>query len=103
MFGPWLPIYGTGAILILALLKPFRKRPVLYFIASMILAGILEYTTSWYLETFKGMKWWDYTGYFLNINGRICLEGLIVFGLGAAAVTYFIGPLLNYYFKKIKY
>ena len=102
MFGPWLPIYGTGAILILALLKPFRKRPVLYFIASMILAGILEYTTSWYLETFKGMKWWDYTGYFLNINGRICLEGLIVFGLGAAAVTYFIGPLLNYYFKKIK-
>ena len=102
MFGPWLPIYGVGAILILALLQPFRKRPVIYFIASMILAGVLEYSTSWFLEVYKGMKWWDYSGYFLNINGRICLEGLLVFGFGAAAVTYFIGPLLNYYYSKIK-
>lgn len=102
MFGPWLPIYGFGGLLILAVLKPFRKRPVVYFIISMLLAGILEYSTAWYLETFRGMKWWDYTGYFLNIDGRICLEGLIIFGLGGAAVTYFIGPLLNYYFKKIK-
>lgn len=102
MFGPWLPIYGVGGILILALLKPFRTRPVIYFIVSMILAGILEYSTAWYLETFKGMKWWDYSGYFLNIDGRICLEGLIVFGLCGAAVTYFIGPLLNYYYSKIQ-
>ncbi len=102
LFGPWLPIYGTGGLLILAVLKPFRTKPVVYFIVSMVLAGVLEYSTSWYLEAFKGMKWWDYSGYFLNINGRICLEGLIVFGLGGAAVTYFIGPLLNYYYKKIK-
>ena len=102
MFGPWLPIYGVGGILILSVLKPFRSRPVVYFIISMLMAGILEYFTSWFLETFEGMKWWDYSGYFLNINGRICLEGLIVFGLGGAAVTYFIGPLLNYYYKKIK-
>ena len=102
MFGPWLPIYGVGGILILACLKPFRSRPVIYFIVSMLLAGVLEYSTAWYLETFKGMKWWDYTGYFLNIDGRICLEGLFVFGLGGAAVTYFIAPLLNYYYMKIK-
>ena len=102
MFGPWLPIYGTGALVILAVLKPFRTRPVVYFVVSMALAGILEYSTSWFLETFLGKKWWDYTGYLLNINGRICLEGLIVFGMGASAFTYFIGPLLNYYYKKIK-
>lgn len=102
MLGPWLPIYGFGGILILILLKPFRKRPVVYFIISMLLAGILEYSTAWYLETFKGMKWWDYTGYFLNIDGRICLEGLMIFGLGGAVVTYFIAPLLSYYYSKIK-
>ena len=102
MFGPWLPIYGVGGILILAFLKPFRSRPLIYFAISMLLAGVLEYSTAWYLETFKGMKWWDYTGYFLNVDGRICLEGLFVFGLGGAAVTYFIAPLLNYYYKKIK-
>lgn len=101
MFGPWLPIYGFGAIFILIFLKPFRKKPFYYFIISCILAGILEYSTALYLETFKHMKWWDYSGYFLNIHGRICLEGLIVFGFGGAAVTYFIAPILSYHFSKI--
>ena len=102
MYGPWLPIYGFGAIFILILLKPFRKKPILFFISAMILAGIIEYSTSWYLETFKHTKWWDYSGYFFNINGRICLEGLLVFGLGGSAVTYFIGPVLNELYSKIK-
>lgn len=101
MFGPWLPIYGFGGILILLLLKPFREKPALFFISAMVLAGIVEYSTAWYLETFKGMKWWDYTGYFLNLHGRICLEGLLVFGLGGAVVTYFVGPMLNDLYLKI--
>ena len=103
MFGPWLPIYGTGTVLILALLKPFRNRPFIFFMSCMVLAGIVEYSTSWYLETFAHMKWWDYHGYLLNINGRVCLEGLLVFGLGGAAITYFLAPLLNSLFNKIKY
>ena len=103
MFGPWLPIYGTGTVLILLLLKSFRNKPFLFFIACMILAGIVEYSASWYLDTFAHMKWWDYHGYLFNINGRICLEGLLVFGLGGAAITYFLAPLLNSLFNKIKY
>lgn len=102
MFGPWLPIYGVGALMILIVLKPLRKRPVLFFVSAMILAGIVEYFTAWYLWEFKGAKWWDYTGYFLNIHGRVCLEGLLVFGFGGAAVTYFIGPSLNSILNKIK-
>ncbi len=103
MLGPWLPIYGFGCLLILILLKPFRDKPFIFFIACMILAGILEYSTSWALETFKHMKWWDYSGYFLNINGRICLEGLIVFGLGGAVITYILGPILNTLYNKLSH
>lgn len=102
MLGPWLPIYGFGGLFILIILKPLRHKPVLFFISAMILAGIMEYTTGWYLETFMGSKWWDYTGYFLNIHGRVCLEGLLVFGFGGAAVTYFLGPILNQLYDKIK-
>lgn len=102
MFGPWLPIYGVGGLLILICLKLLRKKPVLIFFGSMILAGTVEYITAWYLWIFNGAKWWDYTGYFLNIQGRVCLEGLLVFGLGGAAVTYFIGPSLNELLNKIK-
>ena len=101
MYGPWLPIYGFGGLLILTVLKPLKNKPVLFFISAMIIAGIVEYTTAWYLETFLGMKWWDYTGYFLNIDGRICLEGLLIFGFGGCGVTYFVGPQLNEIYLKI--
>ena len=102
MFGPWLPIYGTGVVLILLLLKPFRKRPIIFFLSCMVLAGIVEYFTAWGLETFAHMKWWDYTGYFINLHGRICLEGLLVFGLGGSSITYFLAPLLNSLFNRVK-
>lgn len=101
MHGPWLPIYGFGGILILKVLKPFRKNPWLTFALACVLCGILEYSTGWYLETFKHMKWWDYTGYILNIKGRVCIEGLITFGLGGCAFTYIFAPLIDNLFKKI--
>jgi len=102
MFGPWLPIYGTGGLLILILLKPFREKPSVLFSLAFVLCGVLEYCTAWYLETFKHMKWWDYTGYFLNIHGRTCLEVLIIFGLGGCAFTYLFAPVLNNIYKKLK-
>lgn len=101
MYGPWLPIYGFGCVFILFLLKPLRKKPLLYFFATVLLAGILEYSTAWYLETFNGLKWWDYSGYFFNIDGRVCFEGLLVFGLGGCAVTYLVAPLLDELYAKI--
>ena len=100
LLGPWLPIYGWGGVITLYVLKRFKKRPKVYFIASIILCGILEYFTSWYLEFFKNLEYWNYTGNFLNINGRICLEGLLMFGLGCLAVGYFVGPFVNALLRK---
>ena len=93
MTGPWLPIYGTGGLIIICLLKPLRKQPGMLFASAFVICGALEYFTSWLLEQLAGLKWWDYTGYFMNLNGRICLEGLTVFGLAGVAVTYFIAPV----------
>ncbi len=102
MFGPWLPIYGSGGILILLLLKKFRDKPWLNFILIIIVCGILEYTTSYVMEMNNGLKWWDYTGYFLNLNGRICAEGLMVFGIGGMAFAYVLAPVFDGLIKKIK-
>jgi uncharacterized membrane protein len=41
------------------------------------------------------MRWWDYTGYILNLNGRICAEGLIVFVVGGMAAVYVLVPLID--------
>ncbi|MDY3617598.1 DUF975 family protein [Agathobaculum sp.] len=94
MLGPWLPIYGAGGALVLILLKKLFKSPVATFFVSMVVCSVVEYFTSWYLEVTKGVRWWDYSGYFMNLNGRICLEGAVVFGLGCCAVVYFAAPLL---------
>jgi uncharacterized membrane protein len=51
--------------------------------------------TSYYLEVTKGMRWWDYTGYILNLNGRICAEGLIVFVVGGMAAVYVLVPMID--------
>lgn len=101
LFGPWLPIYGSGGVLVLILLKPVRDKPLLTFGLTVLICGVIEYATSWFLETTQHMKWWDYTGYFLNLNGRVCLEGLVIFGLGGCAGIYILAPLLNQWFRKI--
>ncbi len=102
MHGPWLPIYGTGGVLVLIILNKFRDKPLLEFISIIIVCGIVEYFTSYYLEiAHNGEKWWDYSGYFLNLNGRICAEGLLVFGLGGMAAVYAIAPALDNIIKNL--
>lgn len=95
MHGPWLPIYGFGGILILTVLYRFRKNPKLEFGLAIVLCGFLEYMTSYVMELTTGIRWWDYTGFFLNLDGRICAEGLLVFGVGGMAVVYVVAPLLD--------
>ena len=100
--GPWLPIYGYGCILILTVLYKFRKKPLKEFFLIIILCGIVEYCTGVYLEhTFNGIRWWDYSGYFLNIHGRVCAEGLLVFGLGGIILVYMLAPLIDNLLKRV--
>lgn len=103
LHGPWIPIYGAGSLLILTLLYRLRKKPILEFTAIVILAGIIEYMTSYYTEElFSGKKWWDYQGYFLNLDGRICAEGLLTFGIGGMILVYLVAPMLDNYLRKMK-
>ncbi len=101
LHGPWLPIYGSGGLLILTLLYKLRKNSLVQFFSAVVLCGLVEYFTAFALEIIHdGQKWWDYTGYFLNLHGRICAEGLLVFGLGGVAVVYLLAPLLDNLLKK---
>lgn len=100
--GPWLPIYGFGGVFILVILYKFREKIFLEFLSAVVLCGFIEYFTAWYMELANGgTKWWDYTGYFLNIHGRICAEGLLVFGLGGLAIVYLLAPFLDNVYRRI--
>ena len=102
MHGPWLPIYGGGVAMIVILLARWRSKPQVEVVLIILLCGVVEYSTSLILEiTSGGMRWWDYTGYFLNLNGRICAEGLLVFAIGGMVAVYLLVPLLDIVFSKL--
>lgn len=101
LFGPWLPIYGSGGILMILLLRHFHKKPVLTFCLSTLLCSVVEYGTSLVLEFTKGIRWWDYSGYLCNVSGRICLEGAIMFGLGGCIFIYILAPMIAEFYQKI--
>lgn len=95
LHGPWLPIYGFGGMMVLIFLYSFRKKPFVHFWMTVLVCGAFEYFGGWALEEMYHEKWWDYTGYFLNLNGRICAEGLFVFGVCGLAFIYVLAPLLD--------
>ena len=94
LIGPYCPIYGVGAILMIILLQKYEEDPFTYFIMSVLLFSTIEYLTSFILEKLFNARWWDYTKYKFNINGRICLETMIPFGLIAIFATYIVNPIL---------
>ena len=89
-------------VVVLILCSRFRRQPVLEFVTAIVLCGILEYFSAWYLETKFHRRWWSYDGYFLNLHGRICAEGLLVFGVGCCIVVYLIAPMFDFLLSKIK-
>lgn len=89
--GPLCPIYGTGAVLGIAVLGNVRQ-PLLLFVLSAVGACMLEYVTSWAMEQLFHARWWDYSHFRFNLNGRICLLGALVFGIGGVVIIGFIQP-----------
>ena len=102
LHGPWLPIYGAGVVMIAVLLNRFRSKPVLEAVAIVLLCGFVEFMTSLITEQITGMRWWDYSGYFLNLDGRICGEGLAVFMLGGMAAVYLLIPAIDAMTMRVK-
>ncbi|MCM1266693.1 MAG: putative ABC transporter permease [Bacteroidales bacterium] len=99
--GPYLPIYGVGGLLLCILLFRLRKKPFLVFVLSLLLCTVLEYLTSLFLERRWGVRWWDYSGHFLNLNGRVCLLGAVFFGLGGTALVCLLLPFFEKLYGRI--
>ena len=92
LIGPYCPIYGCGAVLITVLLGRFKSNPIIFFIMSILLCGTLEYLTSYIMEKFFNLRWWDYSEKKFNIDGRVCLETLLPFGILGIVIMYISNP-----------
>ena len=103
LLGPYIPIYGFGAISIVLLLKKYASDPIALFVMGCLIATILEYITSYIMEKLFKARWWDYSSKKFNINGRVCLENSILFGIGGLALTYIVNPFFISMVDKINY
>ena len=92
LYGPWLPIYGIGALGIYAL-KPLKGRPALLFLGCVVLSGVVEYIIGYVGIHAFGLRLWDYRGLFLNLQGIICLRSVLSFGILGLAFHYLLEPL----------
>lgn len=94
LVGPYCPIYGVGALLITFLFKKYTDDPVALFIMAIVVCGVLEYLTSYFMEKIFHARWWDYSQRKFNINGRVCLDTIIPFGLLGMFIMYVSNPFL---------
>jgi len=94
LIGPYCPIYGVGVVLITLLLKKYEDDIIATFIFSTLICAILEYFTSYILEKIFHARWWDYSKRKYNINGRVCLENLLIFGIMGCFMIYKLNPFL---------
>lgn len=101
LIGPWCPIYGVGSLLIVLLLSDYTASPLAVFLLGMILCGALEYLTSYLLEKIFHARWWDYSRRRFNLNGRICANTLIPFGLLGLLLIYVLHPFLMDIFDRL--
>lgn len=100
LIGPYCPVYGTGIVLITFLLNKYTDDIPVVFFLSILICGTLEYATGYFMEKIFNARWWDYSKNKFNINGRVCLETLIPFGIAGTIILCFINPVLvNFYTK----
>ncbi|MCD7776816.1 MAG: putative ABC transporter permease [Firmicutes bacterium] len=90
--GPWLPIYGCGAVLMLAASYPANGIPALTFVFGGAAATVMELLTGLTMEKLFAVRYWDYTKYPLNVKGYICLPVTLLWGAFSLLLVYVINP-----------
>ena len=94
LIGPICPIYGSGCLLIILLLNKYLEDPLVLFVMAMLICSLLEYFTSYIMEKLFKARWWDYSHKKYNINGRICLDNILAFGILGLLMMFVINPFV---------
>ena len=90
MRGPFLPIYGSGAIMMLVVSMPFQDNLILTYLAGCVGATLLELVTGMTMEALFKVRYWDYSNQKFNYKGHICLSSTIAWGFLTIFMTQFL-------------
>lgn len=94
LIGPYCPIYGFGAITMILYLTQYKDNILTVFILGVVTCSLLEYLTSYFMEVLFKTRWWDYSEHKFNLNGRICGQNSLLFGVGGLVIIYITQPII---------
>ena len=103
LIGPYIPIFGFGALIIILFLSKYENDLITLFILSMFYCSLLEYFTSYVMEKIFNLRWWNYSDRKFNVNGRICLETGVMFGVASVLLIRYANPFITGFVKKLSY
>ena len=95
LVGPYVPIFGTGAMTMILTLQKYKDDIVALFIMSMVVCLTIEYLCSLVAEKIFKLRWWNYSDKLFNINGRICLQNGILFGIGGVLIVKYVNTWIE--------
>ena len=101
LWGPFCPIYGVGAAILILTLNSLKSNPFKLFICGAVLGNAIEYILSYVLESIYSSRFWDYSFISNNLNGRICVTYSIFWGILAVVLIKFIKPIIDRIINKI--
>lgn len=102
LIGPLCPIYGFGAVILILLLGKSKGKPGYEFIISVVAFTIFEYIVSYILEVIFGLRWWDYSKDFLNLQGRVSLAYSFIWGAMGIILIEMIHPYISKKVQKLE-
>jgi len=94
LIGPYCPVHGIGALLMILLLNDVNNNYITLFFSAALICTILEYITGFLLEKIFKARWWDYSCYKFNLNGRVCLQNSIFFGVAGVFIVKIGNPFI---------
>lgn len=92
LYGPICPIYGGGVTLMILFFTPLKQNLVLFYAVAVVVMTSWEYLVGWVLEVTTHVKYWDYSQYRFNLQGRVCLWVAMTWGVLSYIVIFFIHP-----------
>lgn len=102
LYGPWLPVYGTGAVFMYLFLSPLKKQPAKVFLYSVLTGTSLELIIGLVLDYFWDLRYWDYSSSFLNFRGYICLASALGIGISGTLWVCLLSPRLRKFWFRLK-
>ena len=101
IWGPFCPVYGIGASLLIIFLNRYKDNYIKLFISGFFVGSIIEYLLSFMLEAIYGIRFWEYSYINNNLNGRVCIPYSIFWGILSILLINFFKPLIDKLIDKL--